>query len=152
VAGLCWLQRATWAGQAADAARAADQVPVGHLTLEIGCQLKGFRAGKKLTGACVWHLQGYLHLADSCRVRGAVVSRKRTRKDYTFLHQFNEKPSIIWGCPGFCCCVYLAVTSSVTRSFQTTVKQHSDNKCKENMYKHAFLMLNLAKAHEANVG
>jgi len=41
------------AGQAADAARAADQVPVDHLTLEMGCQLKGFQVGKKLIGAHV---------------------------------------------------------------------------------------------------
>ena len=70
--GLHWLQRATLAGQAADAARAADQVPVGYLTLEIGCQLKGFQAGKKVIGAHVQQLQGYLHLADSCRVRGVL--------------------------------------------------------------------------------
>jgi hypothetical protein len=41
------------AGQAADAARAADQVPVDHLTLEMGCQLKGFQVGKKVIGAHV---------------------------------------------------------------------------------------------------
>ena len=70
--GLHWLQRATLAGQAADAARAADQVPVGYL--EMGCQLKGFQAGKKVIGAHVQQFQGYLHLADSCTVRGIVVS------------------------------------------------------------------------------
>ncbi len=143
--GLHWLQRATLAGQAADAARAADQVPVGHLTLEIGCQLKGFQVGKKVIGAYVRQLQGYLHLADSCRVTIVVVSRKDKRKDYTFRRQFNEKPSIIPGCPGFCCCVYLAVTSSVmphTRSFQTAFKQHSNNQNKEDMYKHNFPLLN----------
>ena len=75
--GLHWLQRATLAGQGADAARAADQVPVGHLTLEMGCHLKGFQVGKKVTGAHVRQLQGYLHLADSCGVRGAVVSTQQ---------------------------------------------------------------------------
>ena len=74
VADLHWLQRATLAGHAADAARAADQVPVGHLTLETGCQLKGSPVGKEVIGANVWHLQDYLHPADSCRVKGIVVS------------------------------------------------------------------------------
>lgn len=76
MADLHRLQRVILAGQAADAARAADQVPVGHLTLETGCQLKGFQVGKKLTGAYVWHLQDYLHLADSCRVRSVVSSQQ----------------------------------------------------------------------------
>ncbi len=138
-AGLHWLQRATLAGHAADAARAADQVPAGHLTLEVGCQMKGFRVGKKLIGAFVWHLQDCLHLADSCRVKSVV-----SRKDNTFRRQFDEKPSIMPGCPGFCCCVYSAVTSSVMphiRSFQTALTQHSDHKCTEGMYKHAFQLL-----------
>jgi len=28
-----------------------------------------------------------------------VLARKKKRKDYAFQHQFNEKPSIIPGCP-----------------------------------------------------
>jgi len=30
----------------------------------------------------------------------AAAEKKRKRKDYTFRRQFNEKPSIIPGCPG----------------------------------------------------
>ncbi len=32
-----------------------------------------------------------------------VSEKKKKRKDYAFRRQFNEKPSIIPGCPDICC-------------------------------------------------
>jgi hypothetical protein len=40
-------------------------------------------------------------LADTCQwLRKEKKRKKRKRKDYAFRRQFNEKPSIILGCPG----------------------------------------------------
>jgi len=41
-------------------------------------------------------------MAIACHTRTMLPHRqkKKKRKDYTFWHQFNEKPSIIPGCPG----------------------------------------------------
>ena len=45
--------------------------------------------------------QNCLHLLRLWMIVLGPVSRKaKKRKDYTFWHQFNDKPSVIPGCPG----------------------------------------------------
>ncbi len=39
------------------------------------------------------------------------TKRKKGKKDYAFRRQFNEKPSIIPGCPGLCCHISWAMLS-----------------------------------------
>ncbi|KAA6423741.1 MAG: hypothetical protein FRX49_06312 [Trebouxia sp. A1-2] len=77
-----------WPGQAADAARAADQVPVGHLTLETGCQLKGFQVGKKLTVSPDCYL-AVIYPASSSAIKA------QRREDLLFWHEehFPDEPT-----------------------------------------------------------
>ena len=48
------------------------------------------------------------------RVRTPILQKEKKRKDYAFQRQFNEKPSVIQGCPGpvlrvyFLCCINTA--------------------------------------------
>ena len=40
------------------------------------------------------------HCSSQAGLASAVSRKDKTRKSYTFWHQFDEKPSIIPGCPG----------------------------------------------------
>ena len=42
----------------------------------------------------------FVMLADQCLQSEKRKEKKKKRKDYAFWRQFNEKPSIIPGCPG----------------------------------------------------
>ncbi len=58
---------------------------------------------------CIHTLDGYTsdRAKTACThtnyVIGCCSPVAEKRKDYTFRRQFNEKPSIISGCPGTCC-------------------------------------------------
>jgi len=63
--------------------------------------------------------QGQLHpsmlsLLPLCHVTCKKKKRKKKRKDYTFWHQFNEKPSSMTGCPRSFTDMQLLLLLSVT--------------------------------------
>ncbi len=47
-------------------------------------------------------------LAVPEKKRSCLAVREKKRKDYAFWHQFNEKPSVMPGCPFGCACLSLA--------------------------------------------
>ena len=49
--------------------------------MSVSCQAQGRKIVQLVTGKAMWS------------------EKKRERKDYVFRHQFDEKPSIIPGCP-----------------------------------------------------
>ena len=44
-----------------------------------------------------------------------IVRKEKKRKDYTFWHQFDEKPSIIPGCPGAMIVTFVAGCRMLTQ-------------------------------------
>ena len=73
-------------------------------------------------------------------VRPVSVTRKeKTREDYAFQRQFDEKPSVIPGCPG----LYLCYAKSAQM-------QHSDsNKCKH--VKHSCSVTNVKNTYNFDI-
>jgi len=48
-----------------------------------------------------------------------VHQKRKKRKDYAFWRQFNEKPSIIWGCPGSATATTPMLTPHKTKAQET---------------------------------
>jgi len=51
------------------------------------------------------------------------------RKDYTFRRQFNEKPSIIPGCPGCAAASLLAIAAEPARIIATLIANQDERCC-----------------------